>query len=584
MARQRPESKSPRWMLVGALVGLLALADWYAGGVGPRFVLGTATLNLTSDPDAARVFLDGKSVGRTPLSKHHVRPGKTVVRMEHRFHGAVARSVTPIGGGVVDIHVEFPPSEGSLEVVTNPRGATILIDGRKFDDVTPVLLGSHPTGAFEVTASIHGRQTKTETVEVLPRENTEVSFDLERVPMSKIYVSRWPRDAELAIDGKPYEPGMTLRVGTYRLRAQRSGYAPMERTVEANRGRSDHTIKLMRLAGTLSVQVSPPSATVEVTYPEAGDWRAVPYKEGMRIPTGPVIVRARAMGYRSRALRLTMGAKPSRHVIHLQPYRVEPGRRFKDGLASGGEGPLMVVIGPGSFRMGSEDGAMDERPVRTVHVAQPFAIGVYETTRDDYDRLRRARGLLEAVAQPPVPEGVTAESLARLPMTGVSWEAAQAYAEWLGGETGHRYRLPSEAEWEYVAGAGSAEPYHFGSDPEELCGYANIADAVFRERYNKPGTANCSDGALRLARVGSFAASAFGVHDILGNVEEWVADCWHDNHRGAPSDQQARSGRCGSHVLRGGAWDSPPDEATVSYRSFSSRGSGTRGVRVVREL
>ena len=74
------------------------------------------------------------------------------------------------------------------------------------------------------------------------------------------------------------------------------------------------------------------------------------------------------------------------------------------------------------------------------------------------------------------------------------------------------------------------------------------------------------------------------MHDILGNVEEWVADCWHDDYTGAPADQRARSGRCTARVLRGGAWDSTPDEATASYRTFSNRGSGTRGVRVVRDL
>ena len=192
MARAKSDSSKLRWMLIGALVVFVALADWYADGLGPRLILGTATLNLTSEPDAARVLLDGQFVGRTPLENQTVRPRATVVRMEHRFHDAVARSVSPGRSEVVDLHIEFPPALGSLEIVTNPRGATVLVDGEKIDQVSPILLSPHPTGAIEVTASIHGRETKTELVEVLPRQNTELSIDLERVAMSEIYVARTP--------------------------------------------------------------------------------------------------------------------------------------------------------------------------------------------------------------------------------------------------------------------------------------------------------------------------------------------------------------------------------------------------------
>ena len=185
MARPKTETKVLRWTLIGVLVAFVAVADWYADGVGPRLLLGSATLKLTSEPDAARVFLDGEAVGRTPLRNQSVRPGRTVVRMEHRFHDAAARSVNPGRGEVVDVHVEFPAATGSLEIVTNPRGADVMVDGEKLDDVTPVMLSPHPTGSFEIAASIRGREAKTQTVEVLPRQNTEASFDLERVPMSE---------------------------------------------------------------------------------------------------------------------------------------------------------------------------------------------------------------------------------------------------------------------------------------------------------------------------------------------------------------------------------------------------------------
>ena len=585
MSTHKAHSNVLRWGLVGGLLVAVALADWNADGVVPHLVLGSATLNLTSAPDGAKVLLDGDAVGHTPLRTQRVLPGSIVVRMEHRFHDALARRIEAGRGTAVDIHMEFPPSKGSLEIVTNPRGANIAVDGRNLDQVTPMLLAPHPTGSFEVTTWIHGRERKTETVDVLPRQNTEVSFELERVPMGEVHVSRFPRDLELTIDGNPYEPGMTLPIGTYRLHARRSGYVPLDRTVELKRGRNDHSINLKRLTGSLVLAVKPEHATIEVDYPDADGWRTKPYDAGIAIPTGPVVVRAVARGFRPYEARLRMGPSTLEHAIRLEKYDVEPGRRFRDKLASGGEGPLVVVVGTGSFRMGSESGSADERPVRTVRIDTPFAIGVFETTRDDYERYRKVRGVPVAVSTALRPEDTASpEPLGRLPMSRLGWEGAVAYADWLSSETGHRYRLPSEAEWEYVARAGSAGRHYFGTDAGVVCAHANVADATYAERYRKPGVAECSDGAERWAPVGSYSANAFGVHDILGNVEEWVADCWHDNYTGAPADQRARSGRCTARVLRGGAWDSTPDEATASYRTFSNRGSGTRGVRVVRDL
>ncbi|MCY3839517.1 MAG: PEGA domain-containing protein [Gammaproteobacteria bacterium] len=256
MARPKTDSKTLRWTLIGVLVAFVAVADWYVGGVGPRVLLGSATLNLTSQPDAARVFLDGEVVGRTPLLDQSVRPGRAVVRMEHRFHDAVALSVSPARGEVEDVHVEFPAATGGLEIVTNPRGADVMIDGKKLEEVTPIVLSPHPTGSFEIAASIRGREAKIQTVEVLPRQNTEASFELERVPMSEIHVARSPRDLELEIDGKPYRPGMTLPIGAHKIRAQRPGYAPLEKTVEFTRGRNDESVRLVRLQGSLSLAVA----------------------------------------------------------------------------------------------------------------------------------------------------------------------------------------------------------------------------------------------------------------------------------------------------------------------------------------
>ena len=141
----------------------------------------------------------------------------------------------------------------------------------------------------------------------------------------------------------------------------------------------------------------------------------------------------------------------------------------------------------------------------------------------------------------------------RRPVIDVSWEDAVAYTKWLSEQTGERYRLPSEAEWEYAARAGSTTKYHFGNDESQLCRYGNHADTS--TDFDWRNTA-CSDGVgKRTATVGSYQPNAFELHDMHGNLWEWVQDCWNDTYQGAPADGTAWTiGDCERRVLRGGSW------------------------------
>ena len=220
-------------------------------------------------------------------------------------------------------------------------------------------------------------------------------------------------------------------------------------------------------------------------------------------------------------------------------------------------------------------------------VTQPFAMGVFETTYADFDRMLAANGQSPLERSRTVPGSsspVSAQDMDRHPVTGVAWDESVAYLDWLSRETGHRYRLPSEAEWEYAARAGSSSRYPFGDDPSKLCSYGNVADKALGAVYRAYDVVACSDGFAGIAPVGRFEANAFGLHDMLGNVKEWVADCWRDSYRNAPATGQARGGACEARAVRGGAWDSTSEALTVSYRTFSSGSHESRGFRVVREL
>ena len=183
------------------------------------------------------------------------------------------------------------------------------------------------------------------------------------------------------------------------------------------------------------------------------------------------------------------------------------GQTFRDDLRSGEEGPEMVVVPAGTFRMGCVSGRNcrdDESPVHLVTIDAPFAVGVYEVTFAEWDRCVRAGG---CGGYRPDDEGW---GRGKRPVIHVSWKDARAYVAWLSGESGAGYRLLSEAEWEYVARAGSETAYSWG-------------DVIGRNRANCYGCGSRWDG-KQTAPVGSFAANAFGLHDVHGNVAEWVQD------------------------------------------------------------
>ena len=172
--------------------------------------------------------------------------------------------------------------------------------------------------------------------------------------------------------------------------------------------------------------------------------------------------------------------------------------------------PEMVAIPGGSFRMGCVSGLNcrdDEKPVHRVRVAS-FELSKYEVTFEEYDHF-----IAETGRRSPKDEGW---GRGRRPVIDVSWEDAVAYAEWLSAQTGERYRLPTEAEWEYAARAGSVTKYHFGNDASQLCRYGNHADTS--TDYDWRNTA-CSDGVgKRTATVGSYQPNAFGLHDMHGKL------------------------------------------------------------------
>ena len=249
------------------------------------------------------------------------------------------------------------------------------------------------------------------------------------------------------------------------------------------------------------------------------------------------------------------------------------------------ECPEMVVVPAGEFRMGSPESEpgrdAHESPMRTVTFAAPFAIGRYEVTFDEWEACVAAKGCA----------GVTEDDgwgRGRRPVIYVNFEMATGYARWLSATTGQRYRLPSEAEWEYAARAGSTTPWFWGDDPRQACEYGNVGDDSVRGEHPDWPLHDCSDGFAKTAPVGSFEPNRFGLHDTAGNVWEWVEDCYNPSYAGAPADGRAwLAGDCIRRIDRGGGWYNKPSAVRSALRYAGddpARRNNTLGFRVVRTL
>ncbi|MES2149163.1 MAG: SUMF1/EgtB/PvdO family nonheme iron enzyme [Pseudomonadota bacterium] len=264
--------------------------------------------------------------------------------------------------------------------------------------------------------------------------------------------------------------------------------------------------------------------------------------------------------------------------------------------------PGMVVLPAGATSVGSNDGEANEKPVHTVKIGAPFALGAQAVTRGQYAQFVQESGF-KGDASCVVWEGnawIKKEERSwrnpgfvqddRHPAVCVSWDDAQAYLKWISAKTGKAYRLPSEAEAEYATRAGGTGTRYWGESVVLQCGFANGFDASAKAQV--AGAAlweadNCNDRYAYTAPGGSFKPNAFGLYDTLGNVWQWTADCWSDNYAGAPADGSAAPGHnCAKRVVRGGSWYYYPRGLRAASRYWFTPDNriSISGLRVARSL
>lgn len=290
-----------------------------------------------------------------------------------------------------------------------------------------------------------------------------------------------------------------------------------------------------------------------------------------------------------------------------------PGQVFTDAFATGARGPVLVVVPHGAFTMGARDGepgATDaERPRHDVRFARGFAMARTEVTVGEFRRFVEAsghrpravrRGYSNAYDERAgnfVRRGYVdhtrdyagAPASGEMPVLHVSAKDAQAYARWLSAQTGRAYRLPSEAEFEYAlrAGLDTALPWVTRVPPTGIGNLTGARDVSPQGRRWQNAFAGYGDGAWGPAPVGRYRANRYGLHDLAGNVSEWVDDCWHASYRRAPDDGRAWiNPGCRTRVVRGGSWASSPAQTRSAWRQGQEADTtnGRIGFRVVREI
>ena len=276
--------------------------------------------------------------------------------------------------------------------------------------------------------------------------------------------------------------------------------------------------------------------------------------------------------------------------------------------------PEMAVVKQGKFAMGAPAGEEAREnlpnelrglsvPQHLIKIQHKFALGKFDVTREEYAQF-------VAETNRPDPDscitinasgtGFTTTNgnwhspgfpqTGRDPVVCVSWDDAQAYVAWLSAKTGHAYRLPTEAEWEYAARAGTTTARYGSDNPAEFCRYTNVGDLDYSEQHPGDSGVNraCRDGYAYTSPVGSFPPNQFGLYDILGNVLNWNEDCSNANYSGAPTDGTAwQSGDCGRRVVRGGSWDMDLSGARSANRRIgvlTSHRNTSLGFRVARTL
>jgi formylglycine-generating enzyme required for sulfatase activity len=517
---------------------------------GSTLAEGRAILQVKTNPPAAEVQLDGHVLGTTPTLSAKLPAGKHTLTITHKYFRLYEEEVELIEDKVLKRDITLLPGRGSVTLLSDPPNAQIFINGKLQAERTPATIVDIAAGDHEVLMRLERYKDAVVKVEILEGQTVRESITLAGGELVKVG-ERWVDPAEasdefLALASTAADSGDLETVRQYLSQAQVHGGGDMPEGGAAILKRAE-----------------------EINAKTAGARKEAAAQRKKAEAAMAAFDKENAIRYYQAALAAFPDDKQAMTGLEKARSLRKPGSAFRDVLRDGSIGPEMIVIAPGRFTMGSpaqEPGRdKNEGPQREVTFKNPIAVGKYEVTFEEYDQYAKAMNKTR-----PTDRGW---GRGRRPVINVSWNEAQEYVQWLSKVTGATYRLPSEAEWEFLARGGTTTTYWWGNKAEQKRANCDGCRSEWDEKQTLP--------------VGSFEPNPLGLFDTAGNVFEWTQDCVNNNYRGAPTDGSAwLEGNCSRRIMRGGSWYFGPRSNRSAARAHNTRNYRTSnvGFRVVREL
>lgn len=516
--------------IIGWLSASIALTPVFAAE-------GAIVLNVT--PDDAEIWLDGKLVANKSPAYLKVEEGRHQVEIRKQGYDNQVLDVI-VSVGVVSRAVKLSvATTGTLVVTTSPVGADIYIDGQFAGNTStnPLSMTAFP-GQRKLEAKKVGYNPVNTTAYITAGGASSVEMLLERTPPTMVEWLDPPppvKDAfetaeEFAVRQRDFERKKVELLHEFNSFVGKPEFAAGKVTLDKN----EYDI----VSGIWPIMITQSLWAAKRWSPAGWEtWITLSRDDARKLFADGaeqyVYVTFNDDGKADKWVVAGGGAR----------YPVSWGNLILSNLPP----PKMVAIPPGSFTMGSTDGDSNGKPVHRVTIGTAFELSATPITFDQWDACLADGGCGGYKPGDGWGRG-------KYPVINVSWNDAQNYIAWLNRKTGKTFRLPTEAEWEYAARGGTTTTYWWG-------------DAVGTNNANCNGCGNRWDG-RQTAPVASFRANPFGLYDMLGNVFQWVQDCYADNYQNAPADGSAvlENNSCDVRVLRGGSWSYSPNYLRSAYR------------------
>ena len=552
-----------------------------------------AVLRATTAPDrpGTRWSLDGVAVGTGPSLELELPAGEHVVGARYPGYVPVSRRLNAERGGTHSVTLALARVEGRIAITSQPSGAEVTHNG-KSAGTTPLSLDVLG-GAHALRVAYPGHEARAETLAVTHETpDVERHYRLDPSP-ARVSFALSPEGGTLTVDDRAVSGTLELAPGvTYRVRYAKPGYAPQEIALAPKPGeRRTVAMTLDPTFGVVTVH-SEPEADIEVDGRNVG---RTPKR--LRLQTMPQTIRLTRDGYRAESWTVTpdQGA-PRRVAVTLRTEAEARLAEAPEQYANSAGIVLRFFRNPGTVTLGTPRGEPGRRAnefVREVRLTRPFYAGVHEVTAGQFRQFTHP-------GEPP--------SADRRPVTGIAWEDAARFCNWLsvregltpvyrfeggrhaGSDAGaDGYRLATEAEWEWLArkaGRSRQSRFPWGDDTRVPAGSGNLADEsargqvpVYIPRYD--------DGHPELAEVGRFSANAAGLHDLAGNASEWVHDVY-DVEPPEPGHVETDPMDTGAgrwRTVKGSSWRSGTlSELRAAWRTGSRAPKDDLGFRIARYL